>query len=62
MAAEKLFKCNSPLDDGGTLDIIERLPEGVEIPSMPEAPQEFFKMIGCKCNKINGEIMIKSRK
>ena len=26
---------------------------------MPEAPQDFSTMIGCRCNEINGEIMIK---
>src|ERR1044071_4909310 len=36
-----IFKGDSPFDDGGTLEVIEGFPEGVEIPSMPEAPQEF---------------------
>ncbi|MDN5868709.1 MAG: hypothetical protein L0H55_15100 [Candidatus Nitrosocosmicus sp.] len=38
---DKIFKGDSPFDDGGTLEVIEGFPEGVEIPSMPEAPQEF---------------------
>ncbi len=38
---EKIFKGDSPFDDGGTLEVIEGFPAGVEIPSMPEAPQEF---------------------
>src|SRR6187402_2354856 len=35
---EKIFKGDSSFDDGGTLEVIEGFPEGVEIPSMPEAP------------------------
>jgi len=38
---DKIFKGDSPFDDGGTLEVIEGFPEGVEIPNMPEAPQEF---------------------
>ncbi|HKO63624.1 MAG TPA: hypothetical protein VJU13_00345, partial [Candidatus Nitrosocosmicus sp.] len=38
---DKIFKGDSPFDDGGTLEVIEGFPEGAEIPNMPEAPQEF---------------------
>src|SRR3954452_10680015 len=38
---DRIFKGDSPFDDGGTLEVIEGFPEGVEIPNMPEAPQEF---------------------
>ena len=38
---DKIFKGDSPFDDGGTLEVIEGFPEGVEIPNIPEAPQEF---------------------
>jgi Mn-containing catalase len=38
---DKIFKGDSPFDDGGTLEVIDGFPEGVEIPSMPESPQEF---------------------
>src|ERR1044072_4268894 len=38
---DKIFKGDSPFDDGGTLEVIEGFPEGAEIPNMPEASQEF---------------------
>lgn len=38
---DKIFKGDSPFDDGGTLEVIDGFPEGVEIPRMPESPQEF---------------------
>ncbi|HYF98944.1 MAG TPA: manganese catalase family protein [Candidatus Saccharimonadales bacterium] len=38
---DKIFKGDSPFDDGGTLEVIDGFPEGAEIPSMPESPQEF---------------------
>jgi Mn-containing catalase len=37
----QIFKGDSPFDDGGTLEVIEGLPEGTEIPVFPESPQEF---------------------
>ena len=39
---DKIFKGDSPFDDGGTLEVIEGFPEGVEIPNMPEAPTGIF--------------------
>lgn len=38
---DKIFKGDSPFDDGGKLEVIDGFPEGVDIPDMPEAPQEF---------------------
>ena len=38
---DKIFKGNSLFDEGGTLEVIEGFPQDVEIPRMPEAPQEF---------------------
>jgi Mn-containing catalase len=38
---DRIFKGDSPFDEGGKLEVIEGFPEGVEIPDMPEAPQEF---------------------
>jgi Mn-containing catalase len=38
---DKIFKGDSPFDDGGKLEVIDGFPEGSEIPNMPEAPQEF---------------------
>jgi Mn-containing catalase len=37
----KIFKGDSPFDDGGTLEVIEGFPEGADIPLFPETPQEF---------------------
>jgi Mn-containing catalase len=37
----KIFKGDSPFDDGGKLEVIEGFPEGAEIPDFPENPQEF---------------------
>jgi Mn-containing catalase len=37
----KIFKGESPFDDGGTLEVIEGFPPGADIPSFPETPQEF---------------------
>ena len=37
----KIFKGESPFDDGGTLEVVEGFPEGADIPIFPEAPQEF---------------------
>src|SRR5919201_646433 len=37
----KIFKGDSPFDDGGKLELIEGFPEGANIPFFPENPQEF---------------------
>jgi manganese catalase len=37
----KIFKGDSPFDDGGTLEVLEGFPEGVDTPLFPESPQEF---------------------
>ncbi len=38
---DRIFKGDSPFDDGGKLEVIEGFPEGVAIPNLPESPQEF---------------------
>src|SRR5215210_2421616 len=38
---DRIFKGDSPFDDGGKLEVIEGFPEGHEIPKLPDAPQEF---------------------
>ncbi|MDQ4074236.1 MAG: manganese catalase family protein, partial [Thermoproteota archaeon] len=38
---EKIFKGDSPFDDGGKLEVIEGFPPGDNIPDMLDAPQEF---------------------
>lgn len=37
----RIFRGDSPFDDGGKLEVIDGFPEGSEIPDLPEAPQEF---------------------
>lgn len=37
----KIFKGDSPFDDGGTLEVIEGFPSGADIPSFAENLQEF---------------------
>ena len=37
----RIFRGDSPFDDGGKLEVIDGFPEGAEIPNLPEAPQEF---------------------
>ena len=54
---DKIFKGDSPFDDGGTLEVIEGFPEGVEIPSMPEVSTRIFSWLGCRPNEIGKEIM-----
>ena len=49
---DKIFKGDSPFDDGGTLEVIEGFPEGVEIPNMPEAPQEFSPGLDADLKKL----------
>jgi Mn-containing catalase len=49
---DKIFKGDSPFDDGGTLEVIEGFPEGAEIPIMPEAPQEFSPGLDAELMKL----------
>jgi Mn-containing catalase len=38
---DRIFKGDSPFDDGGKLEVIEGFPPGDNIPNMLDAPQEF---------------------
>lgn len=49
---DKIFKGDSPFDDGGTLEVIDGFPEGVDIPDMPEAPQEFSPGLDADLKKL----------
>ena len=53
---DKIFKGDSPFDDGGTLEVIEGFPEGVEIPNMPEAPQEFSPGLDADLKKLTKKL------
>jgi Mn-containing catalase len=48
----KIFKGESPFDDGGTLEVIDECPEGVDIPMFPEAPQEFSPGLDTELKKM----------
>src|ERR687890_729969 len=48
----KIFKGDSPFDDGGKLEVIEGFPEGANIPFFPEAPQEFAPGLDSELKKI----------
>ena len=48
----KIFKGDSPFDDGGKLEVIEGFPEGANIPFFPEAPQEFAPGLDRELKKI----------
>jgi Mn-containing catalase len=48
----KIFKGESPFDDGGTLEVIDGFPEGADIPIFPEAPQEFSPGLDTELKKI----------
>ncbi len=49
---DKIFKGESPFDDGGTLEVIEGFPEGFEIASLPDAPQEFASGLDSEVMKL----------
>src|ERR687894_773573 len=48
----KIFKGDSPFDDGGKLEVIEGFPEGANIPFFPEAPQEFAPGLDSELKRI----------
>lgn len=53
---DKIFKGESPFDDGGTLEVIEGFPEGFEIASLPDAPQEFASGLDSEVMKLIKEL------
>jgi Mn-containing catalase len=48
----KIFKGDSPFDDGGKLELIEGFPEGVNIPFFPENAQEFAPGLDSELKRI----------
>ena len=48
----KIFKGDSPFDDGGTLEVLEGFPEGVDTPLFPESPQEFSPGLDTELKKM----------
>jgi Mn-containing catalase len=53
---DKIFKGESPFDDGGTLEVIEGFPKGVDIPSLPDAPQEFSSGLDSELMKLTKKL------
>jgi Mn-containing catalase len=53
---DKIFKGDSPFDDGGKLEVIEGFPEGVDIPNLPDAPQEFPSGLDSELMKLTKEL------
>jgi Mn-containing catalase len=53
---DKIFKGKSPFDDGGTLEVIEGFPKGVDIPSLPDAPQEFSSGLDSELMKLTKKL------
>ena len=52
----KIFKGDSPFDDGGTLEVLEGFPEGADIPMFPEAPQEFSPGLDTALKKMAAQV------
>ena len=50
--ADKIFKGDSPFDDGGKLEVIEGFPEGANILFFPETAQEFAPGLDSELKKI----------
>jgi hypothetical protein len=48
----KIFKGDSPFDDGGTLEVLEGFPEGADTPLFPESPQEFSPGLDTELKKM----------
>jgi Mn-containing catalase len=59
---DKIFKGDSPFDDGGTLEVIEGFPEGYDIPRLKDAPQEFASGLDSELMKLTQELQTASRK
>jgi Mn-containing catalase len=58
----KIFKGESPFDDGGTLEVINGYPEGADIPMFPEAPQEFSPGLDKELKKMAQQIPVTQKK
>jgi Mn-containing catalase len=52
----KIFKGDSPFDDGGTLEVLEGFPEGAEIPLFPESPPEFSPGLDTELKKMAAQV------
>ncbi len=59
---DKIFKGDSPFDDGGKLEVIEGFPEGFEIPRLNDAPQEFASGLDSELMKLTQELQSSIKK
>src|SRR3954468_18214718 len=53
---DKIFKGDSPFDDGGVLEVIEGFPEGADIPNLPDAPQEFASGLDSELKRLTQQL------
>ena len=54
----QIFRGSSPFDDGGELEVLEGLPEGANIPFMPDAPQEFSSGLDADLRKLAQQVRV----
>ena len=54
----KIFKGDSPFDDGGTLEVLEGFPEGAEILLFPESPPEFSPGLDTELKRLAQQVQI----
>ena len=59
---DTIFRGDSPFDDGGTLEVIEGFPEGVDTPVLPDAPQEFASGLDAELMRLTRELQTISKK
>jgi Mn-containing catalase len=59
---EKIFKGDSPFDDGGKLEVIEGFPPGADIPDMLDAPQEFASGLDADLKRLAAGLQAISKK
>ena len=53
---DRIFKGDSPFDDGGRLEVIEGFPEGADIPNLPDAPQEFASGLDSELKRLSQQL------
>ncbi len=59
---EKIFKGDSPFDDGGKLEVIEGFPPGDNIPDMLDAPQEFASGLDADLKRLAADLQTISKR
>jgi Mn-containing catalase len=53
---DKIFKGDSPFDDGRKLEVIEGFPEGADIPNLHDAPQEFASGLDLDLKRLSQQL------